>query len=463
MTTRDTDAEGPTINIIGGQIVSSSGVFFADLEIEAGRVRRLITPGSSIASADDTIDASGCYVLPGGVDPHTHLLSGIRAATSAAAVGGTTTALAFTAPQAHESAVDAFQRAREDLIGQTTVDVGLHAAVWQPDQLTREQMVELRALGVSGVKLYLAYSELGMLTSDRRLFELMVTARRVGLRIQVHCENDGLISGLAAQHATAGLSDPKHFAASRPRQAEEEAINRALSIAAVVKVPLYVAHVTTGGGLRLIQKARDGGQVVWAEACLPHLFLTSERYEQADAERFLLAPPLRGPEEVEALWVGLRDHVVNSIGTDHSQTRFRSRSGPFGGLAYGLAGVEVRIALLLSAGCKRNIPLERLVEVLAEGPAKAFGHYPKKGVLAPGSDADVIVWDPRARWTIESDVLNDPSVDCPYLGFAVEGRVRDVLLRGTVLVRGTASALEHSGGQYLAALQAAPSSGGAVC
>jgi dihydropyrimidinase len=414
------------VRIAGGLVVTPAGPREADVVVADGRIAS-VEPASSAGD----LDARGCVVLPGGVDPHVHALSDVVPATVSALHGGTTTVLSFTAPEPGESPAAAYRRAAEQLVPQAATDVRLHPAIWEPDRLTRADLEELRALGATSVKLFLAYPELGMAASDRTLYETLHDAARLGLLVQVHCENAGANEARVDEALAEGGTDARAFVWTRPPGVEEEAVARTLALARLAGAPVYLVHLSTAGSLDLVRAARARDQVVWAEACTHHLVLDESRYEGDDAERFLIVPPLRARADVEALWAAVADGTIDAIGSDHAQVAYRPDvpAGDFRSLPYGFPGVEVRLALVLSEGIRRGIAYERLAALLSSGPARAFG-VAGKGAIEPGADADFVVWDPHEQWTIEPSELHDGRPDTPYAGLSVHGRIRHVLRGG---------------------------------
>jgi dihydropyrimidinase len=425
---------GVPTRVAGGLVVTPEGARNVDVIVEGERIAALDGRG---AGEGRVVDAVGCVVLPGGVDPHTHLLADVAAATRSALHGGTTTALSFTAPRPGERPAEALARARDELLPPAAMDVGLHASIWEPEQLGGGDLVELKALGATGVKLFLAYPELGMMASDRRLYETLRDAARIGLPVLVHCENGGAIEALVDEYLAAGRREARCFADTRPPEVEQEAVHRTLALAYLARAPVYLVHLSTAGAVELVRERRAAGQAVSAESCTHHLALDARLYDRPDAARFLTAPPLRPREDIEALWDSVHDRTLSTVGSDHAQARYHPEArspGDFTGIPYGLPGVETRLPLLLSLGRERGVPLERLVELVSSGPARAFGLYPRKGAVMPGADADLVVWDPDAEWTIEPRTLHDELEDTPYAGMRVHGRVRSVLLRGEPVV-----------------------------
>jgi dihydropyrimidinase len=452
-----------SLAVTGGTVVNPGGALPADVVIEDGRIAALTRPGAAPA-APERLDATGCFVLPGGVDPHCHIMADVAAATRAAALGGTTTLLSFTNPAPGEGAVECFLRRRAELSGgQPAVDVGLHAMLYRPDEVAVADLAALRDAGVSGIKVFLAYSELGIMWSARGLLELMAAAVRFGQIVQVHCEEGELIDGLAAAAVAAGRTGVQVFAETRPPGAEAAAVARVVETARVTGATCYLVHLSCAEALDQVRLARRRGSPrLHAEVCLHHLLLDDRCYLRDDAERYLVCPPLRPPGHPEALWQALADGTLDMVGSDHCQERSRTIGGfapDGGGYRYGIAGVGARLPLLLSRGLARGLPIERLAEVACANPARAFGHYPRKGVIAPGSDADLLIWDPATETAVGVDSFDDGTGDSVYAGERLAGTVRDVLLRGRIVVRH--GRLMAAGGAYLPSSGAAGSGGAA--
>src|ERR671932_464745 len=235
------------------------------------------------------VDTRGCVVLPGGVDPHAHPLADIEAATAAA-----------------------------ELVPRAAVDVRLHPSIWEPERLDRAELERLRAAGARSVKLFTAFPELGMVADDRKLYETLRDAARLGMLVMVHCEVSGAIDALVDEALAAGRTGARVFAETRPPLVEEAQVERVLALARLADAPVYLVHLSTAGSLDLVRAARRRGQTVWAEACTHYLVLDDSRYDGDDAERFLVAPPLRSRSDVDALWEGVADGTVDTIGSDHA-------------------------------------------------------------------------------------------------------------------------------------------------
>lgn len=421
------------LRIRGGLVVTPSGVRRADVVVEAGRIASL---EPRARANGESIDATGCYVLPGGIDSHTHMLSGMAAASRSAAFGGTTTALCFTNPQSGESVVQAVQRGRAEVKTNAAIDVDLHAVLLQPDRVTVADLEHLKALKVRAVKVFLAYPEQDLMASDGTLFNVLRQSVRLGFIVRVHCENGSLVEALIQEHLAAGKRSARYFAEARPPEVDEEAIARTLALARLAGAPVFITHISTAGGIELVKAARARGQTVHAEVCIHHLLLDASLYRGKRAERFLVVPPLRAKVHVEALWAAIADGTVDTIGSDHAQSRYQPEpadTGDFRSLPYGLAGIELRLPLFLSEGMRRKIPIRRLSQVLGTRAAQIFGLGRRKGAIIPGADADLLIWDPRRTWRVNAPVLHDGLGNSPYEGLRAKGCLRSVLLRGLPL------------------------------
>jgi dihydropyrimidinase len=415
------------MRIAGGLVVTPGGARQADVVVERGRIA-----GIDTASEGGDIDAHGCVVLPGGVDPHAHPLSDIRPASVAALRGGTTTVLAFTAPRPGERPAEAWRRATEQLLPLAAVDTRLHPSIWEPDRLGADDLRELRGLGATSVKLFLAYGELGMQASDETLALTFEAARELGLLTMVHCEDGAAIDAHAAEQIAAGRLGVKGFVAARPPDVEQEAVGRVLDHAHTAGAPVYLVHLSTARSLELVREARGRGQTVWAEVCTHHLVLDESCYDREDAERWLEAPPLRSRHDVEGLWAGVLDGTVDTIGSDHAQVPYQPpfTTGDFRSLPYGLAGIEERVPVILSEGRRRGLTWERLASLLARRPATAFG-VDGKGVVGEGAAADLVLWEPGPGRPLAAATLHERE-HTAFEGIFIDGRIRTVIRGGRV-------------------------------
>lgn len=424
--------------VSGGTVVLPEGTRRADLLLVGGRVGEVRQPGSGEGSSQ-VLDASGCVVLPGGVDPHSHIMSDVESATRAALLGGTTTVLTFSNPERDEGALECILRRREELaVAGLFTDVGLHAMLYVPDTFSHDELEALRELGAAGLKVFLAYSELGIMWSTGGLFRLMQSVARSPQPVQVHCEEGEVIDALVEDAVASGRTGPGVFADTRPAGSESSAVARVLALSQVTGAHCYLTHLSCAGSLDEVRIARSRRRRSFeAEVCLHHLVFDEGAHEREDAERFLVAPPLRSRADVEALWGGLADGTVQIVASDHAQMKSTTLGeiDPSGtGFGYGIAGLGPRLPLLLSLGAERGLSLDRLVSLGATNAARAFGLAPRKGVIAPGADADLVVYDPSGEMVLATDTFDDGTGDSIYSGMAVKGAIRDVFLRGRHVV-----------------------------
>lgn len=446
---------GNAVLVAGGTVVLPDGSRPADVLVADGRISEIRRPGVGDRPAA-VVDASGCLVLPGGVDPHSHIMSDVPSATRAAVLGGTTTVLTFSNPERDEGALDCIVRRRQELAATPLfADVGLHAMLYLPDTFSTAELRGLRELGVAGVKVFLAYGELGIMWSTGGLFRLMGALAGSSQPIQVHCEEGEVIDALVQDAIAGGRTGARVFADTRPSASESSAVARVLALSEIAGARCYLTHLSCAGSLGEVRQARTRPRPPFdAEVCLHHLVADESSYERPDADRFLVAPPLRSRADVEALWGALAEGTVQVVASDHAQsksTTIPEIDPSHGGYGYGIAGIGPRLALLLSLGRERGFSFELLSQLGASNAARAFGLFPRKGVVAPGADADLVVYDPAAETTLASDTYDDRTGDSIYAGMRLAGAIRDVFLRGEQVVRNGEYCSPEAVGAYLPA------------
>ncbi|MCD8351479.1 MAG: dihydropyrimidinase [Planctomycetaceae bacterium] len=437
-------------DVIAADVLCEDGVIVrVDRDIPAGDAR--------------VIDADGNYLLPGGVDVHTHFdldLGAVRATddfqtgTIAAACGGTTTIvdhIAFGPPGCrlgHQ--IDVYHR----LAANAVVDYSFHGVIGHVDDTVLEDMEKLIADGITSYKVYLTY---GGKLGDSDLLRVLERARQLGLIICAHCENDAMIAHLTQRLLAAGVREPHGHPLSRPPASEAEAVYRMASFAAATgDAPLYIVHLSSALGLEVVQAARRHGQRrLFAETCPQYLFLDDSRYDDpVEGLKFIMAPPLRKRMDNEMLWQGLREGDIDAVATDHcpfffSKEKQRGRDD-FTRCPGGIPGVEARLSLLFSEGFMRGrLPLPDVARLCATNPARIFGLYPKKGVIQPGSDADLVLFDPNITRTINHDHLHERVDYTPYEGMEVRGAPVVTISRGEVVAEGGAFVGEVGRGRFV--------------
>jgi dihydropyrimidinase len=436
------------LKIVNGTVVTAAETRYADVGVEGGRIAA-IEP--TIAEpAGETIDATGWLVLPGCVEAHTHLdfpLAGTISAddfengTKVAALGGNTTLIDFATQFRGETLGQALENWFKKEGGKSCIDFGFHMGFSEFTPGALAEVPRIVEAGVPSFKMYMAYRNVCML-DDGEMFQLMGAIREAGGLVQVHAENGWVIDVLIKQHLASGKRAPRYHALSRPAALEAEATHRAIVLAELAGVPLYVVHMSSGAAVEHVARARDRSLPVYGETCNQYLVLTEEKYDLPGFEgaKYVLSPPLRTAEDRDALWRRLADGTLQTVATDHCPFRFEGQKSlgreDFSKIPNGLPGLEAKLGIVYSEGVRRDrITMNKLVEVLAEGPARLFGLYPEKGTIAVGSDADIVIFDPDVAWKLNAEHLHSPLDYSPYEGMEVVGKTRTVLLRGQYVVK----------------------------
>jgi dihydropyrimidinase len=436
--------------IAGGTVVGPDGCARADVLVEDGRV---VEVGAVDRSGAEVIDATGCLILPGAIDVHTHPFGGIRDDTRSALCGGTTAALAFVDALPGERPAEAARRTLADEMPQSHIDLAFHAVIWEPAAYRRGDLADAAALGVGSVKLWLAYVELGIMADDDVALDVMQEAADLGMIVLAHCENGRAVDLLTRQRVAAGELGIGSLPASRPIELEAECVHRFLVLAGLAGATPYVVHVTGEAPLDEIRAARRHGQTAHAEVCPHHLLFERSHHEGPDALRYVMTPPLRTAADRAALLEGLRRGDVTTYASDHCHLRLDRDKVPvqddFTRIPTGMPGIGARLPLGFALGGDEPVAAERLVDAACTQPARIFGLYPQKGVLAPGSDADLVVWDPSTPARLTLETMNDGLDWTPYEGIQVPGCVRDVLARGEHVVSDGRWVGEEHRGEYL--------------
>ena len=449
--------------IRNGTVVSESALFPADLLIEEGVVRAV----GRIPEIPDArvIDAAGKYVLPGGVDVHTHMdlqagpcraVDDFYTGTVAAACGGTTTIVDHLAfgPKGcslwHQ--VEEYHRLAD---GRAVIDYGFHGVLQHVDDQILREMGELaEAEGITSFKAYLTYDDR---LEDGDLFRVLRRAKEAGLVIPVHCENHGVVTFLREWYRSQGLTDPVWHARSRPAGCEAEAAARLLRLAQLAgEAPVYIVHLSSAAGLEAVREARARGQGHFGvETCTQYLTLTEAAYaDPREGLKYIMSPPLRTQADCGALWGGLADGSIQAVATDHCPFRFAGEkqrgARDFTACPNGAPGVEERLPVLYSEGVAGGrISLPRLVALLCANPSRLYGLYPRKGALLPGSDADVVLLDPGGRRTLTQSTLHSAADYTCYEGMELAGRIDLVLSHGEIIVRDNQFLGRKGAGRYL--------------
>jgi dihydropyrimidinase len=450
--------------ITNGLVVTAAGSYPADVLVDGETIALL---GSDLAgagvTADETIDANGKYVVPGGIDVHTHMelpfggtvaKDTFETGSKAAAHGGTTTILDFAPQTKGRSLREGLDAWRAKAEGHTAIDYGFHMMMTDVNDATLAEMDQLIAEGVPEFKLFTAYPGVNF-SPDDHIFRAMQRTRENGGLVMMHAENGLVIDVIAADLVAAGITGPIGHGLARYAILEGEATNRVIRLAEAAGVPVYIVHLTSRDALEAVTAARGRGAMAFAETCPQYLFLSLDDLENGfEGAKYVCSPPLRPKDHQVDLWRGLRTDTLQLVATDHCPFDFHGQKDlgrdDFRKIPNGLPAVEDRVDLLHDGGVvKGRISRERWVEIMSTAPARMFGMYPQKGAIAVGSDADILVFDPNRRRTI-SAATHHMDVDYSiFEGFDIQGTSDVVMSRGTVLVRDGAWVGPSNHGRFL--------------
>ncbi len=452
--------------IRNGTVATAADVTVCDVGISGGQIVAL---GRKLAAGQREIDASGKYVLPGGIDAHCHLdqpmadgsvmADDFYSGTVSAACGGTTTVIPFACQMKGGSLREAVKDYHRRAEGKPVIDYAFHMIVCDPDDRVLGQ--ELPALikdGYTSFKIYMTYDDLKL--NDLEILKVLALARREGAMVMIHAENADCIGWLTEQLELAGKTAPKYHAESRPPVVEREATHRVISLAELVDIPILIVHVSGREAVEEISRAQRRGHRVYGETCPQYLFLTAEDLdlEGFEGAKCICSPPPRNKSNQEVIWNGLVNGVFQVFSSDHAPFRYddpkgkmaRGKNASFKAVPNGIPGLETRLPLLFSEGVgKERIELTQFVALTATNPARIYGLYPRKGTIAVGSDADVAVWDPVREVTISNQLLHHNVDYTPYEGMKVRGWPETVISRGELVVDNGGMIAEKGRGEFL--------------
>jgi len=438
-----------TLLIRNGIVITATDLYEGDVFIDGDKIAAI---GSSLQmNADRVIDAKRKYVLPGGIDVHTHLDMPFGGATSAddfesgtiaAAHGGTTSIVDFAIQYKGQTLHHAWETWMKKADGKSAIDYGFHMIITDLSDQVEEEMDGLVRQGVTSFKLFMAYPGVFML-DDASIFRALLRTGKNGGTICMHAENGGVIDVLVKKALAEGKTAPKHHALTRPARAEGEATHRAIALAEMADVPIYIVHLSAAEALEMVTEARDRGLPAFAETCPQYLFLSYDNYEEPgfDGAKYVMSPPLRPKETQERLWRGLAFNDLQAISTDHCPFCMKEQKtlgrNDFSKIPNGAPGIETRMSLVYDGGVRTGrISLNRFVELTSTSPAKIFGLFPRKGTIAPGSDADIVVFDPEKKVRLSQRTLHMKVDYNPYEGREVLGVTDTVISRGRVIIEG---------------------------
>src|SRR5689334_20930928 len=436
--------------IKNGTVVTAVDQYRGDVLIEDEKIALV---GTSLADihADTTIDAAAKYVLPGGIDVHTHLdmpfggttsADDFESGTTAAAFGGTTSIVDFAIQYKGQTLHHAWETWMKKAERRAVIDYGFHMIMTDLNDQTEQEMDALVRQGITSFKLFMAYRGVFML-DDGSIFKALLRTGNNGGTICMHAENGDVIDVLVQRALAQGHTAPKYHALTRPARAEAEATHRAIALAEMAEVPIYIVHLSAAEALQMVTEARDRGLPAYAETCPQYLFLSYDNYEEPDfnGAKYVMSPPLRGRETQDRLWRGLAFNDLQAIATDHCPFCMKEQKtlghGDFSKIPNGAPGIETRMSLVYDGGVRTGrISLNRFVELTSTSPARIFGLFPRKGTIAPGSDADIVIFNPN-RTMVLSARTHHMKVDySPYEGREVVGATDTVISRGRVVIDG---------------------------
>jgi dihydropyrimidinase len=434
--------------IHNGTVVTARETRRADVRIEGERIAE-VGPGLHLRPEETVIDATGAYVIPGGIDAHTHLdmplgdtvsSDDFETGTRAAAFGGTTTIVDFAIQARGTRMRDALDIWRKKAEGRAVIDYGLHMIVTDLAGAGLEDMDDMVREGVASFKLFMAYPN-SLMVDDGTIFKALSQTAKNGALICMHAENGSVIDVMVARALAEGKTAPVYHALTRPPGTEAEAVHRAIALAKIAGAPVYIVHLSTEDALNQVREARDRGVPVFAETCPQYLLLSIDDLARPGFEgaKYVLTPPLRPKEHQPKLWDGLRDDHLQVVSTDHCPFCFQDQKmlgkDDFTKIPNGGPGIENRMQLIYHHGVNAGkLTLNRFVEITSTAPARIFGMYPRKGEIAAGSDADLVIWDPEAPYTISAGTHHMRVDYSMFEGFQVRGNARTVLSRGEVIV-----------------------------
>jgi dihydropyrimidinase len=454
-----------TVLIRNGTIVTAAERYEADVYVDRGVISS-IGPQSG-RPADTVLDASGLLVLPGGIDAHTHLdmplcdiasTDDFETGTIAAACGGTTTIIDFATQEAGQGLLPALDAWMARAEGKAVIDYAFHVAICEWNDRTASDMARLvQRDGVTSFKLFMAYPGRLML-DDASIFRVLLHARHIGALVSVHAENGGVIEVLVSEALRRGDVAPRFHALTRPAAAEREAVARAIALAEMASAPIYIVHVSCTGAVECIEQARERGLPVHGETCPHYLVLSDAEYERPgfEAAKYVMSPPLRSVADQDALWRATASRAIEVVATDHcpfgmdDPPHKRRGLDDFSKIPSGAPGIETRLMLLWDSGVRAGrISPNRFVDLTATAPAKIFGLWPRKGTIAVGTDADLVLWDPGAQTRLSASTHHMRVDYSLYEGRVVTGAPAAVLSRGEVVVRNGAYVGRRGRGQFL--------------
>lgn len=446
--------------IRGGIIVSSQTVSQQDILIQGEQITAI--GDLSNIEADIVIDAKGLLVVPGAVDTHVHFndyfmntvsVHDYYRGTLAAAHGGVTSIIDFANQAPGQSLQDTLKSKREEAEGNALIDWGVHPVITQPTAETLEEIPQVVEQGAPTIKCYMTYQEEGLMIKDADLKRILESLRIAGGMLMVHAEDNDIIEENVPRMIAKGLTQAIYHARSRPPEAENLAISRCIQIARETGARLFIVHMATDKGVELVEKAKREGLDVYAETCTHYLIFTEKMLEREDGIKWVCSPPLRNQAIQDRLWEGVKDGCISMVTSDDAAYSWEAKlygAERFDRCPNGIPGIEPRLTILYSEGVnKGRISLQRFVELISTAPARFFGLTPKKGKITPGADADLVLFNPKAKWIMSQKTLHMAADWSAYENIEVTGKIEKVFSRGELIIDGEKCLARKGRGRYL--------------
>jgi dihydropyrimidinase len=446
--------------IKNGKIITAEQSYQADLLIEAEKIVQI---GKDIKAPEaEIIDAAGKYILPGAIDAHVHMqmpfggtvsADDYAAGTKAAACGGVTSIIDFVTQAAGETLVDSLKRKEAACIPQAHIDYGFHVCITKMAENTVAEMKELVAYGVPTFKVFTAYKSSGLMIEDGDLVEVMQAAKEIGARISVHAENGSIIDNRVAKFLAAGKTSAWYHYLSRPEFVEEEATLRVINLAKSLDVPVYIVHLASQEGVKAVNRARNEGYEIYAETCPQYLHFTKDVYKQENAKDFVCSPPIKGQASQDELWRGIERGDISVLATDHCPFTAEEKEwgkDDFSKIPNGCMGVENIYPYMLDKANQGQLTFNKVVELCASNPAQLFGCSDQKGTIAPGYDADIVIYDPEQKFTVTADKMHSNIDYTIWEGLELSGYPVTTISRGEIVYNNGEFLAEPGRGKFIA-------------
>ncbi len=452
--------EQEAILIRGGTVVSSLDASQQDVFIQGEKIAAI--GDLSEVTSDTVVEAEGLLVLPGAVDTHVHFndyfmntmsVHDFYTGTLAAAYGGVTSIVDFANQAPGRSLQDALQTKKGEAEGKALIDWGVHPVITQPTQETLQEIPLVVEQGAPTIKCYMTYRQEGLMVEDVDLKRILENLKRAGGMLMVHAEDNDIVEENTPRMIANGLTQPIYHTRSRPPEAETMAIRRCVQLVRETGGRLFIVHMATDEGVVLVEQARNEGLDVFAETCTHYLIFTEKMLEREDGIKWICSPPLRNKLIRDRLWEGIKDGRISMVTSDdaaYSLVAKLSGAERFDRCPNGIPGIEPRLSLLYSEGvAKGKISLPRFVELVSTAPARFFGLAPQKGSLVPGADADIVLFDPEARWTMNQSTLHMATDWSAYENVEITGKIIKVFSRGELIIDGEQCLAQKGRGRYV--------------